>query len=191
MNLSAQSGDRDLPGLLASMASASPFCLLLVGLPGSGKSTLAAQLMQQGTFRLVSTDRIRSQLFGDEAIQGSWLRIWREVGNQFRQSVHQTADGNLIGAIYDATNVVRKQRRQAIMLARRAGFKRVVGVWLNPSLEICFIRNQQRDRQVPEAVMLRMHRRLYAAPPAVIDGFDALVEIQNAGSTGISPIGGP
>jgi predicted kinase len=152
--------------------------ILLIGLPGSGKSTLAARLQRQSDQRqLISTDAIRAHLFGDEAIQGPWLQVWREVGCQFRSSVQQILSGQMAEAIYDATNVVRKQRRQAIALARRSGFTHITGIWLNPALEVCLARNHQRDRQVPEAVILQMHRRLWGAPPAIADGFEVLIEV--------------
>jgi predicted kinase len=152
--------------------------ILLIGLPGSGKSTLASKLLEEeARRRVISTDELRSRLFGDAATQGTWLSIWREVGCQFQQTVRQILDGEVSEAIYDATNVVRRQRRQAIALARQTGFTQITGFWLNLPLELCLERNQQRDRQVPEAILLRMHRRLTAAPPTLEEGFDRLVEV--------------
>jgi predicted kinase len=149
--------------------------ILLIGLPGSGKSTYATNLLRSGNRCVISTDAIRAALFGDAAIQGEWRLIWQEVGRQCRQTVQQIAVGELELAIYDATNVVRKQRRQAIAHARGCGFTHIWGVWLNPPLECCLARNQQRDRRVPEPVILRMQRRLVAAPPNLTEGLDALL----------------
>lgn len=152
--------------------------ILLIGLPGSGKSSLAAQLLHACPPRqLISTDAIRAQLFGDEAIQGTWLKVWWEVGYQFRQTIGLIGNGQVREAIYDATNVVRRQRRQAIALARQSGFTHITGIWLNVPLPICLERNQRRDRQVPEAIMLQMHRRLIGAPPSLQEDFDQLVII--------------
>lgn len=158
-------------------SSLSPRLLLLIGLPGSGKSTLVRQLQcQDSSRRIVCPDAIRADLFGDESIQGPWLKIWREIERQFQQTVEQIAAGYVTEGIYDATNAVRRQRRQAIALARAAGFTEIWGIWLKAPLWLCLERNQQRDRQVPPGVLLQMHRRLVGAPPALDDGFDRLIE---------------
>jgi len=157
--------------------------VILIGLPGSGKSTLARSLLTTDpNTLLISTDGIRSQLFGDESIQGSWLKIWLEVRRQFQEAVRQIEVGQASLAIYDATNAVRKQRRQAINLARKTGFSHITGLWINTPLSVCLERNQARSRQVPEAVILRMDRRLQGAPPAIAEGLDALRSVSLEGA---------
>ncbi|NES67243.1 MAG: AAA family ATPase, partial [Okeania sp. SIO2D1] len=92
--------------------------IILIGLPASGKSTLARKIVTRyPQCQLISTDAIRAQLFGDEAIQGPWLQVWQQVQQKFYQAVRQTSL-----AIYDATNVQRRQRRQVIDLAKESGF---------------------------------------------------------------------
>ncbi len=153
-----------------------PDLILLIGLPGSGKSTLSQQLMAQGHHRvLISTDAIRAQLFGDEAIQGCWQQVDQERRAAFATAAEQIAQGQSDAAIYDATNVVRRQRRDAIALARQVGFVDIMGLWLDLPLALCLERNQGRDRQVPEAVLQRMHRQLCGAPPRLQDGLNTLV----------------
>ena len=145
--------------------------ILLIGLPGSGKSTLARQLAAQWPgYQLISTDAIRARLFGDAAIQGEWLLVWRQIRQQFQKAV-ATAPA----AIYDATNAKRCHRRQAIALARDTGFTHSTGIWLRTPLQHCLERNHHRDRQVPSAVILQMHGQLESAPPAVSDGLDSLI----------------
>jgi predicted kinase len=155
-----------------------PHLLLLIGLPGSGKSSLTTSLMQQcPKRRIISTDTIRSQLFGDKSIQGSWLKIEQEIARQFQQTVHQIGRGEVSEGIYDATNAVRSQRRDAIALAFTCGFTQITGIWLKTPLWLCLQRNYQRDRQVPESVIFKMHRRLFGAVPSVEEGFDRLIEL--------------
>lgn len=154
--------------------------ILLIGLPASGKSTLARQLIAEWpSYQLVSTDAIRAQLFGSEAIQGEWLRVWRQVQGQFQTAValRSRAEPRERGqtVIYDATNVQRRQRRRAIALARETGFTHITGIWLRTPLLTCLERNRNRPRQVPEAAIFRMHRQLSGAPPAVDEGMDCLI----------------
>ncbi|WP_416669083.1 AAA family ATPase [Egbenema bharatensis] len=153
-----------------------PKLLLLVGLPGSGKSSLVRSMQQTGSgLVVISTDAIRARLFGDEAIQGEWLWIWREVGRQFRQAVQWIQEGKAQIAIYDATNTKRSYRKDAIALAHSAGFTQIVTLWLDVPLEVCLRRNQQRDRQVPEDVIQQMHRQLTGAPPHPNEGIEGLI----------------
>ncbi|MEA5575614.1 AAA family ATPase [Anabaena sp. UHCC 0451] len=145
--------------------------LLLIGLPGSGKSTLAKQLLTEcPQMRLISTDAIRGQLFGSEATQGSWLLIWQEIERQFQQATSIS-----IPTIFDATNAQRKQRREMVELARHIGFTHITGLWLKTPVWLCLARNKQRNRHVPEEVILRMHRQLRDAPPSLDDGLDQLI----------------
>lgn len=154
-----------------------PTCslILLIGLPGSGKSTLARQfIVANSKLKLISTDEIRKSLFGDEIIQGEWMLVWREVQRQFQRSMIQCSRGEIGAAIYDATNAQRRHRREVIIYARAAGFKQIVGLWVDTPVWLCLGRNRRRDRQVPEEVILRMHRQLRDAPPSVSEGLDRI-----------------
>ncbi|MGD1714864.1 AAA family ATPase [Dapis sp. BLCC M172] len=147
--------------------------IILIGLPASGKSTLAKKILTRyPQCQLVSTDAIRAQLFGDEAIQGPWLQVWQQVQQQFHEAVSQTSL-----AIYDATNAQRGGRKEVINLARETGFSHITGIWLDKSLELCLQRNKQRKRQVPEEVIIKMYRQLTDAPPSCKEGLDELKRI--------------
>ncbi|WP_066377962.1 MULTISPECIES: AAA family ATPase [unclassified Anabaena] len=145
--------------------------LLLIGLPGSGKSTLAKQILSQcPQMHLISTDAIRGQLFGSEAIQGPWLLIWREIQRQLQQAIVTNKP-----VIFDATNAQRRHRREIITLAREIGFTHITGLWVRTPVWLCLARNKRRDRQVPEDIILRMHRQLRDAPPSLEEGLDNLI----------------
>jgi predicted kinase len=146
---------------------------LLIGLPGSGKSTLAKQLVAEcPQMELISTDTIRGQLFGSEAIQGSWLLIWQEIERQFQQAA--LSDKTVV---FDATNTQRGYRREIITLARDSGFTQITGIWVKTPVWLCLARNKKRLRQVPEEVILRMHRQLRDAPPNLEEGLDNLIDV--------------
>jgi predicted kinase len=152
--------------------------ILLIGLPGSGKSTWAAQFVaQRPGYRWVSTDDIRQRLYGDAAEQGDWLQIWQAVVQDWQTSADAVAQGLLQGVVYDATNVRRRYRRSAIAIARQCGFTHLTAHWFDLPLEVCLQRNRQRSRQVPEEIVLRMHRQLMGAPPTLAEGFDQLVRL--------------
>lgn len=151
---------------------------MLIGVPGSGKSHLAAQLVSAvPNRRLISTDAIRAQLFGDEAIQGEWHRVQAEVKHQLQQAIAAINAGTATAAIYDATNAASDQRRRALQLARSVGFTNITGLWLDTPLSSCLERNRQRQRHVPEEVIVRMHQQLQQSPPTTADGFERLLQL--------------
>ncbi|MDY7020052.1 MAG: AAA family ATPase [Cyanobacteriota bacterium] len=145
--------------------------ILMIGLPGSGKSFFAQKLRRNHPqYQLISTDQIRAELFGDENIQGPWLKIWSHVEQRFQQAVSEATD-----VIYDATNTQRRQRKEVIAIARDIGFQTIFAVWVNTPLEKCLERNQNRFRQVPEEIILRMYRQLTDVPPTLEEPLDSLV----------------
>ncbi len=145
--------------------------IVLIGVPGSGKSTLARALAQQSpTTLVINPDRVRQQLYGDAAIQGDWAEIWREIEGIFAQASTDRRD-----LIYDATNYRAEYRRTVITSLRQYNFNPIKGWWLNEPLWICLMRNQQRDRQVSEAVIIEMYKQLQLEPPSLAEGFDHLL----------------
>lgn len=141
---------------------------------------MAGSLLAECSDRvLISSDNIRRDLYGDAAIQGDWLQVWQDVERQLREVATQIQRCERSAAIYDATNVVRKQRREAIALARQSGFTHITGIWLDTPLWLCLQRNQQRDRQVPADVIQRMSRCLEGAPPSRLEGFNSLIKVRS------------
>ena len=154
--------------------------ILLIGLPGSGKSTFAKQLLAEcPQMLLISTDAIRGQLFGSQAFQGSWLLIWREIERQFQQAI---STENI--ALFDATNAQRRNRREVIALARGLGFTQITAIWVDTPVWLCLARNKRRSRQVPEEIILRMHRQLRDAPPSLKEGLDKLIRLSEKSKYG-------
>jgi predicted kinase len=154
--------------------------ILLIGLPGSGKSTLAKELLAEcPQMALISTDAIRGQLFGSQAVQGPWVLIWREIERQFQQAISTTNQ-----AIFDATNAQRRHRREIIALARDLGFTQIKAIWVDTPVWLCLARNKKRSRQVPEEIILRMHRQLRDAPPSLEEGIDSLIRLSEKSEYG-------
>lgn len=82
-----------------------PLCHFLIGVPGSGKSTLAVELANNDGYIIVSTDGIRSQLYGDPVTQGVWSEVETEAIAQISAALQSQK-----GVIYDATNCKRSFR---------------------------------------------------------------------------------
>ncbi|MEO1069155.1 MAG: AAA family ATPase [Cyanobacteria bacterium J06638_6] len=151
--------------------------LVLVGIPGSGKSTWANARVASGRYRLVSTDLIRTELYGSATCQGDWRQIWQRVLDHWYQGLTAIHRGELEGVIYDATNARRRHRRAAIAAARAAGFGAITLVWFDIPLELALTRNRSRSRQVPAAIIATMHRQLQGAPPSLLEGVEAVIRL--------------
>ena len=153
--------------------------ILTVGIPGSGKSTWAQNLIaQKPGYHLISTDSIRAQLYGDEAIQGEWLEIWRTLKASLTAARQSIAQGKTTAVIYDATNARRRQRREFIQLARAYHYDPIIAAWIDTPLEICLHRNSERSRQVPPHIIKTMHRQLTGAPPITAENLTQIIRIQ-------------
>ncbi|MBD2112134.1 AAA family ATPase [Nodosilinea sp. FACHB-141] len=152
---------------------------MLVGIPGSGKSTWARDfVLANPRYRTVATDALRAQIYGDEAIQGDWLRIWQQVMTQWRQAIAAIHQGELEGVIYDATNARRRHRREAIATARQAGFTSITLVWFDLPLSLAIEQNRGRSRQVPADIIATMHRQLQGAPPSLQEGVNRVLVLK-------------
>jgi predicted kinase len=147
-------------------------CHLLIGSPASGKSTLAAHLQQLIPHsQLVSTDTIRAQLYGNAAHQG----YWPDIETQVYRQIHQTLDQQQ-PVIYDATNIKRAWRLAFLQQIQRPGID-WIGWWLTTPIAQCHQWNQQRQRQVPPAIIdtLQVQPKSFAPCPA--EGFAAVYTI--------------
>ncbi|NJN29509.1 MAG: AAA family ATPase [Synechococcales cyanobacterium RM1_1_8] len=141
--------------------------------PASGKTTFAHQrLKEDPNLTWVSSDRIRYQLYGNEATQGHWPTIEATALDQIRQAI---AQGQSI--LYDATNAKLQWRKD--FLAKAAPLTTAQGIpWLAwvllPPVEICLQRNQQRGRKVPDAAIALSHASITPQPPTPAEGFLAI-----------------
>ncbi|MCP9829306.1 AAA family ATPase [Synechococcus sp. L2F] len=155
-------------------------CHLLIGPPASGKTTLAHQLAPllsepgASPVLVLSTDRIRCEVFGDAAVQGPWSDIRERLLEELRQEVRAGRP-----VILDATHARRPWRlafTQALELPAPVEW---IGWWLHTPPAQCLAWNQTRPRKVPEPVIREMAAALSHKTfgPSRAEGFAVLVGI--------------
>ena len=143
-----------------------PLCHFLIGVPGCGKSTFANLLTQLNpNSQIISTDKIRLLLFGDESIQGDWSLIESKVLTQMQEAIQSGKS-----VIYDATNV-KKEWRMSLLKQVNVPW---IAWYLKTPLEVCKSWNKQRIRQVPEEVIEALFKTLQQNPPDKSEGFVAV-----------------
>jgi len=146
---------------------------ILIGCPSSGKSTLAKYIISQDSnYQIISTDKIREKLFGDENIQGDWQLIETEI---FKQIDSYIQAGKPI--IYDATNAKRWWRISLLEKLAKYENANWIGWYLKTPLNVCLEWNQKRKRQVPDDVITNLYQSLRNFPPLPAEGFLAVYNI--------------
>lgn len=144
--------------------------IMLIGLPGSGKSTFANKIAKDcENYVVVSTDSIRKEIYGDEAIQGN--------GNKIFERAYALIDNHLrngYSVIFDATNIRRKGRKAFIERFKKWKELRIIfhAILVATSYEICLENNLKRRRVVPEEVIKRMFCNFEV--PMKFEGWDKI-----------------
>jgi predicted kinase len=163
------------PASLTNPRPAPPLrCHLLIGPPASGKTTLAAVLAKLTGAVVLSTDRLRAEIFGDAAVQGPWPEIEAQLHQRIWEAV---AAGRPV--IVDATHARRPWRLailQGLVLPTPVEW---IGWWLTTPLSTCLRRNQSRQRPVPEPVIRELAAALAdpAMGPSQREGLAAVVTV--------------
>lgn len=152
-----------------------PTLVMMIGAPGSGKSYAANKISEKLDAGIVSTDKIRGALYGDEACQDDSARVF---GYAYRLIAEYLSNGRNV--VFDATNASAKYRRTSILSIKNRcdeiglDFDKNVNlcaVVMDVPLETCLERNLGRDRVVPREAIERMHQKI---DPSHIEqeGFD-------------------
>lgn len=127
--------------------------ILMVGLPASGKSSLVQELANKYDAVVLSSDKIREQLYGDESIQGD--------ANKVFETLHYQVNSYLIkgvNVLYDATNINRKRRVHLIKNEIKAD--EYICYYMNAELGSCIYHDEKRERTVGYEVIDRMYKTL-------------------------------
>lgn len=142
--------------------------ILLIGLPGSGKSTWAERYSKNRKHTVsISSDKIREELYGDEATQGDNNKIFSLVRERAEEALKDCKD-----VIIDATNMTIKDRSAYFDIAKTYEAT-VIGILFDIPVEECKRRNSKRDRVVPDFVYDKMMKRY--EQPQLSEGFTMLI----------------
>lgn len=145
--------------------------IVLAGPPGCGKSTVCGELPG---FKVVSSDAIRAQMFGDESNQDDPSLVFSTAHHMVRNLLDNGED-----VVFDATNCRREYRLRALEDVTDRLRTRTVCLVYTGDLETCLERNASRARKVPEKVIKRMFYELRREPPNLLEGFDAVVSMNH------------
>ena len=127
--------------------------ILLVGVPGSGKSTYAQKYLEKNKNTIhLSSDKIREELWGNEATQGDNNEVFSLMQKRAVEALNNGHD-----VIYDATNVTRKDRSYIIDLCPK--FVKIEAHIIWAPIETCIKRDAARERTVGKAVIDKMLKR--------------------------------
>lgn len=150
-----------------------PTLVICVGLPGSGKTTYAKKYIRDhdNTIHL-SSDLIRKELWGDEAIQGDNHEVFSLMQNRAIDALN-----NGQNVVYDATNITRQDR--AYIISRCPKFVKIECHIIWAPVEMCIERDEARERTVDKDVIDRMVKRFH--PPYYDEGIDEISVIVPTG----------
>lgn len=148
--------------------------IMLCGLPASGKSTIAQQYYEKG-YEVLSSDRMRIELFGDVNNQENNVKLFETLYREARQLLY-----NRFNVVIDATNISSKYRisgLESILKNTRKDKIQLDKNNINVIAEIiacpyneCLDRNKTRDRKVIAGVIEGMYKSWQT--PITQEGFD-------------------
>lgn len=131
--------------------------VMMIGAPGSGKSTLAKKLAAMRLFAqvniVVSSDKIRGRLFGDETCQDNNRLVFQVLESDAEEAFDMFDD---VAVFIDACNTNRDER-ESLVAALAPYFDKAVAIYHDGPKSECIERNNARDRVVPEYVIDRMY----------------------------------
>lgn len=140
-----------------------PILNILCGVPASGKSTYAKTLEAKG-YVVLSSDKLRKELFGDENDQTHNEEVFNTLYNRAQILLENGYD-----VVIDATNINIKSRRKALSHFNRVNCIKVCTVICTPYATL--IENDRlRDRQVGEEVINKYIQSFEI--PMRFEGFD-------------------
>ena len=146
--------------------------MMLIGPPGCGKTSVANRVADDYGYSVVSSDKVREELYGDEEIQGDSEEVFARVHSDILNLLSEGKD-----VVMDATNCAYKYRAEILRPVRYLDGVNVIGVVFDGDLDECLVNNRKRKRYVPHRIVKKMWNSLRLNPPQFEEGFDFIVNM--------------
>ena len=147
--------------------------IMLIGAAASGKSTAAPKIAAENNAVILSTDKMRAELYGAEHIQGFWPDIeallYKRIKNAIKQNKNIVLDSTHYKKEYRAKII--KKFSYDVLGANSSEFS---AYYFNYPFTLIYSRNKHRARRVPFDVLAAMYSELSAAPPTLAEGFKSI-----------------
>lgn len=141
-----------------------------VGLPASGKSTHAKELSERDGSILLSSDKIREELYGDESTQVNSNEVFDFL---YKRANELLRCGKNV--IIDATNINRKKRIHMIKNAIKAD--EYICYYITTPRHACLMNDSIRNRKVGKFVIDKMYKNMQV--PLMNEGWDDIIFVYN------------
>ena len=140
---------------------------MLIGAAASGKSTAAPKIAAKNNAVILSTDKIRAALYGNESIQGNWSDIEAILYKDIKNAI-----SNKKNIILDSTHY--KKEFRAKIIKNFSKYSEFSAYYFNYPFTLIYSRNKNRARRVPFEVLAAMYEHLKNAPPLLSEGFKSI-----------------
>ena len=140
--------------------------ICLCGIPASGKSTFSKTNLSFENVKLYECDEFFNNIKNKKT---------NEIIHIFHQHIcNDLAVGNNV--IVDGTYTIKRTRLELLDAIKDIDCKKIIIV-LTVALEECLLRNQNRDKKIPEYDINDMHKNFQF--PELSEGWDEIIEIPN------------
>lgn len=141
--------------------------VFMAGPAGSGKTAIAKMLEEVAGFVYVGSDEIREELWGNAADQRHPDKVFQIFYERARKAIEEGKN-----CVLDATFLTQKSRKDGLRALDGLEFDSYC-LYMDTPLEKCLIRNQFRERVVPERVIRRQYEQFEI--PRYVEGFDSIL----------------
>lgn len=145
-----------------------PVLYIMVGVPGSGKTTYAQNYLANDSTIILSSDDIRKELFGDEAIQSDPAKVFDLLYKRMN-----TYLGKGKNVVVDATNIDKAGRHKTFEKISSECIKKAVVISVDK--EVAIRQNKMRKRRVKPWVIEKYFNKFEM--PEKSEGFNEIIVI--------------
>ena len=159
--------------------------LLISGIPGAGKSYFVNHFFKDSERKRVSRRDIRKMLYEMTNIDKDWKE---DCFSDEHETLVRYVEKKIIGHILEHhktvlienTNVTESSRRSYIQMAK-LHHKKIGIIYLDVLLSKCVNRNQEREDQVPQSVIINLSAS--AVQPRRSEGFTEVLILEDSNPT--------